>query len=244
MSSTGRSDVRDPMDHYRTPQWAARVMVAHLPPLAGKRICEPSAGAGAIVSALIEGGATPSLITAIEPNVARAASLAALGVNVVTSTLEAYVAANPEVRFDIIASNPPFSLAEPHIDIMCRMLAPRDPEIHVGWAPTVAALVRLPFLAEGQCRAKFRREHPHDRVELVRRPSFTAEALPFLTEDELRALALPAKRPKAWKGEWVPRDETIAEVRARLSRTDSCAYAIGYFGEGRGGRFITHEETE
>lgn len=225
MSSTGRSDVRDPDDFYATPAWTTRAIVPRLGELAGLRILEPSAGRGAIVRELIAAGADPDKIVAVEPHHGRAASIDGR-TRLAVATFEDF-ASRAKLHawsFDLVVMNPPFRRAEEHIRLACSLLNA------VG---TVAALVRLPFLSESQCRADFRATHPHDRLELVRRPSFTAEALPYLSGANLESLATVKRNGER---------ETIKEVRARLMRTDSCAYAWGLFGAGRGGRFWTHEE--
>jgi hypothetical protein len=193
MSSTGRSDVRQEDDFYETPAWAVRAVLPRLPPLGGRRILEPSAGRGAIVRVLVEAGAHPGDIVGVEIDSARAGSLLTIDKRIVACacSFETFASEYAVRGFDLIVMNPPFIHAEAHIRLARSLLA-------IGG--TVAALCRLAFLAEGMRRATFRRDHPHDRVELTRRPSFVG------------------------------------------GKTDSCAYAWGLFGEGRGGRFWTHEE--
>jgi len=168
VSSTGRGTERQDDDFYETPAWAVRAVLKHLPRLAGRRILEPSAGRGAIVRELIANGASPEMITAVEPNEERAEMVRARGVQAVARPFESY--GRPALgSFDLIIMNPPFSLAEQHIRLACEREWQGGPLHSQG---KVAALVRLAFLAEGKKRADFRLTRPHDRVELARRPAF------------------------------------------------------------------------
>lgn len=239
MSSTNRGGYRMADDFYATPTWAVDAVLRRLL-MPGLRILEPSAGRGAIVRALIAHGADPALITAVEPHESRHAALADLVPVTFNCGFEAF-ADNRDTRFDLVVMNPPFSLAESHIRLACSLLAPGG---------RVAALLRLAFLAEGQERADLRRLYPHDRLELVKRPSFTAEMLAWTTDAELLAMATDDDRAEAYKRAekkrakpMTPDQRLISVVRARLSQTDSCAYAWGIFGNGCGGRFWTHEES-
>lgn len=228
MSATNRSGKgRTVLDFYATPKAAVRALLPFLPPLPGLRILEPSAGRGAIVEALIEAGATPSLITAVELDPGRCAVIPD-GVVKVCADFGMWT---PPHAFDIVITNPPYTEAESHVRRAISMLTPGG---------TCAALLRLAFLAEGQCRAPFRKAHPHDRIELVERMSFTAESLSWLTEAELSDMRrdIPANPKRGI----VAHIETVDEVRARLRATDSTPNAWGLFGEGRGGRFWTVEE--
>ena len=236
MSSTGRKDVRDSEDFYASPKWVVQAVLPHLGPLKYKLIAELSAGRGAIVRELIAAGEDPDNIVAVEPTAARCIELRKLGVDVFEGTCEKFLETMQAnclnfAGFDLIPINPPFALAEGHIRIAHKLLAPSG---------TAAVLARTSFLASGQCRAKFRAEFPHDRVELVRRPSFTAELLDWMTDEELLTLVKETKDKKTK----AVRLETLGEVKARLKQTDSCDYSWGLFGPGRGGKFVTHEESE
>lgn len=251
MSATGRGAVRDPQDFYGTPRWAVDAVLPYVKAcgdLSEADILEPSAGRGAIVKALIDAGADPAKIVAVEPNPERCKVLAGLGVHVYEERFESFASSWIRAQrpvFDVSVMNPPFSEAETHIQLARTLTA---------GSGVVASLCRLAFFSEGQERASFRENHPHDRLELVKRPSFTAEALAYLDTSDLLAMARKKERAaakraaaKAAKKNRKPRpldDRVVALVRTRLRRTDSCAYAWGLFGDGRGGWFWTHEEDE
>ncbi len=242
MSSTNRGAERQEDDFYETPAWAVDAVLQRLgPPLAGKWILEPSAGRGAIVRGLLAYGASPYRLAACELDSARYHHLYNQHPEIGHSHGDFADYARTGARYDLIVMNPPFSLAEQHIRLACSLLAPGG---------TVAALVRLAFLAESQTRAGFRRDLPHDRLELVKRPSFTAEVLSWATDADLLAMVTDKDREKAdamaekkRAKHMTAEQRLLAVVRGRLQKTDSCAYAWGLFGEGRGGRFWTHEEA-
>ena len=238
MSSTNRGvEVREEDDFYETPPWAVEVILPHLGVKPGMRIVEPSAGRGSLVRALLAAGVLPRDIVAVECNQDRAKMVSDLGVETVCGFWGSDIVLEPPDR---IIMNPPYSFAEDHIRYACQVVKPGG---------MVVALVRLAFLAEGGCRASFRKDVPHSRLEMVKRPSFTAEILRWAKDEDLLRMARELKRPKKVAIEdWVPRLETVAEVRTRLKRTDSCAYAWAVFSKGEdgcmlpGGRFETIEE--
>jgi hypothetical protein len=165
---------------------------------------EPSAGRGAIVRELLRMGARD--VDVVEIDAARLGRLsvgpaAGLGLLLRGDFLR-LTADDFSSRFDLIVMNPPFGAAEAHVAHALTLLKPGG---------VCAALLRLAFCA-GAKRAPFRRAHPFDLYPLARRPSFTAESLSWMTEEDLRAQARTVG-PAAC--------ETLAEVRARLKGTDS-----------------------
>lgn len=80
--------------------------------------------------------------------------------------------------------------------------------------------------------------------------AFDLIMLAWTTDDDLLAMATDDDRAEAYKRAekkrakpMTPEQRLVSVVRARLSQTDSCAYAWGIFGHGCGGRFWTHEEA-
>lgn len=171
MSSTNRGSDRSTDDYYSSPSWGVDALLRRLPPLAGKRILEPSAGTGGIVRRLLAAGATK--IVAIEPDPDRAASIqhapevlvrmAERRPYVIATRLEAW--AHGAQRFDLVVMNPPFSLALEHVEKAISLLAPGG---------LCAALLRVAF-ACSQKRAPFRARHPFDMFLLAQRPGFATE---------------------------------------------------------------------
>lgn len=245
MSSTGRGAARAADDFYRTPAWTVDALLTVLGRIDGARILEPSAGDGAIVRRLIERGAEPYNVDAFELDHDRCMRVAGTGVRTweydfllwdgaaiggwprfTGGPIRPVNAAPKQVRFDLVVMNPPFSAAQAHVEHAIRFLASGG---------TCAALLRLSFACSKK-RAAFRAAHPFDLYPLAARPSFTAEALATMTNDDLKAVRKTVVRGKE---ELV---ESVDDVRARLRGTDSCDYAWFLFHSGRnGGRFSVLE---
>lgn len=216
MSSTNRGgSVRDPDDFFATPSWCTRALLPKLGRLDNHRILEPSAGRGDIARVLLNSGAWSTQMTLVERDVGRAALLEREGSGL-TIICDDFLRVSPEEidAVDLVVMNPPFAHAQAHIEHALRMLVKGG---------RCAVLLRLAFCT-GSKRAPFREAHPFDLYPLASRPSFTAEALKWMTEVDLQAIAKP--------------DETLDQVRKRMKGSDSADYAWLVFTDGGpGGRF-------
>lgn len=224
MSSAGRIIDRQPDDHYGTAGWVTRAILPRLGPLAGRRILEPQAGRGSIVRELLRAGATD--VVAVEKNDEHLRALCAPDLageqrdGSLCPVGGDFLLCRPEGLgglFDLAVMNPPFLTALEHLEHAISMLTPEG---------ECAALLRLAFQATPTRRA-FRAAHPFDVFPLESRPSFTGEALAWMTEEELLAAREKVKaKPKTKRKPRQPaRLETLDEVRARFRRTDSADYA-------------------
>jgi hypothetical protein len=215
MSSTGRGSERVADDFYETPGWVTRAIVPHLGPLEGRRILEPSAGRGAIVRELLRAGADNHKLVRVERDEARADALLHDAPAGAMQVVLGDFLSVPIGTFDVITMNPPFSAAQEHVEHALSLLAPGG---------RCAALLRLAWCT-GAKRAPFRKRYPFSMFPLASRPSFTAEALGWMTDDDLASLARTFM-PKATTKNPNPveRIETIVEVRSRLKGTDSADY--------------------
>lgn len=150
MSATGRGAVRRADDFYETPEWLTRALFRALGPREVSLILEPSAGAGA-VSRVVAKTFPAATIHEFDLHPRRRGILR-------RDTLS-YV---PKNRYDLIITNPPYSLAEE----FCRFgLAHRKPH------GIVAMLLRLNFLGS-QKRATWLRGNIPSIYVSPRRPSF------------------------------------------------------------------------
>lgn len=176
MSSTGRSDVRQRDDHYRTPDDVVDALlgVVHL---SDGPICDPGCGEGAILDRILgmttgeHGG--PDLF-GIEVDPARA-SVAGESHTVIQGdflTMEAKTLPDANA----VVMNPPFSLAREFVDASIRLVTSRDLTGRRVWEPGghVAGLLRLAFL-ESQKRREWWWRNPADVYVLPKRPSFTGD---------------------------------------------------------------------
>lgn len=151
MSATGRSKSRAPWDFYRTPDWLVEAIVPHLP--YATNVLDPACGDGAILRALqpyyytIGIDIAPELLQRCECD---------------EKHLDSAFATPGIDDVDLVVMNPPYKLAQEFV------------EYHVARYRTVAALLRLGFMA-GQARAEFLRTHPFDLYVSPRRPSFTGQ---------------------------------------------------------------------
>lgn len=151
MSATNRSAVRHPDDFYETPAWCVHRLLEAVE-LPFSRWLEPSAGAGAIRSA-VDAFVWRSLVTwtELDINPRRAGIIQ-----------EDFLSARFDRGFDVVIGNPPFRLAE---DFVRRA---------VGLAPVVAFLLRLNWLASAK-RADWLQKHTPSIYVLPNRPSFTGK---------------------------------------------------------------------
>lgn len=145
MSSTGRGLPRVENDFYPTPKWLTRAIV---PKITNRpdHIFEPACGKGAIVDVMAEAFPKAAIVERDLVN----------GFDFLT--------AEPLSRFDLIITNPPFSLAQEFIERA--MLWRRDE------SSLVVMLLRLNFLGS-QKRAEWWRSRPMPAVYVTpRRPPF------------------------------------------------------------------------
>lgn len=155
MSSTGRGgEQRDELDFYPTFSWVVRRFVEAMGPLPGGKWLEPAAGTGSIIRAL---GTEGREWWAAEINRAHGRFLRHLLPRqhvLFGNFLEA-----PVKKFDVIITNPPYSLAYEFIQKSLTL------------APLVIMLLRLNFLGSIKRRAWFHDNMP-DVYVLPNRPSF------------------------------------------------------------------------
>lgn len=159
MSSTNRAAVRRPADYYPTPPWCTALLLEELD-LPGGRWLEPCSGNGDIVRTVSSlrddvtwhtGDIRPEgRSVADHPKVARHAEGDFLSMT------------PPEVPYDVLLTNPPYSLAMEFVQHGLLM------------ADHVVMLLRLNFLASGR-RAAFMRAHTPSVYVLPNRPSFTGK---------------------------------------------------------------------
>jgi len=178
MSSTKRSDVRQPDDFYSTPAWCTRAILPVIITPSVRHVLDPAAGEGAIldeVKRMYHGAVGTS---GYETDHERALVCGAHGHGVgVADAL-----ASRRWVADAVVMNPPFALAS---EFVARAISE---------VPTVACVLRLGFLASMK-RATFWRDHPADVFVLPRRPSFTEHLHWTRVPDAKRCLRdLPGKR--------------------------------------------------
>ncbi len=153
MSATNRSQVRRADDAYYTPAWAVHRLLEKCE-LPGQRWFDPCAGDGAIIRATREYG---YLWTANEIDKDKANWLLSLCPNVSSSDFLLW--GSGPALYDVILTNPPYSLAGEFIVQSLR------------YARTVAMLLRLSFL-ESIERATFFHAHMPEVYVLPNRPTF------------------------------------------------------------------------
>ncbi|EFO31906.1 methyltransferase type 11 [Roseibium sp. TrichSKD4] len=119
-----------------TPSDVARRMVDYLGPAGDYATLEPSAGTGALVSALLASGHSKGEITAVERHHKLAAKVATLGVPVIEECFLGYAErVRGKVAFPRIVMNPPFSKVRRHIKAALTLLdagGHREPANLVG----------------------------------------------------------------------------------------------------------------
>ena len=106
-----------------TPPAVAMRMCAYLDPRPNLPTLEPSAGTGALVSALIDHGVSPRSITAVEREHKLATRLESVGV--VHDCFLDYAATYQAQPFERVIMNPPFSKAKHHV-VAARSLLSKD----------------------------------------------------------------------------------------------------------------------
>lgn len=160
MSSTGRSDVREVDDFYRTPTWCVDALLEHLYVPKGSLILDPCCGDGAILQAVQTHG-----FTAVGYEL-HAGRLQASQQICEARQRDAIHDSTPweARRFGALITNPPYSDAAPFV----------ERALHEGFAKgasAVAMLLRLGFAASAK-RAALHDAHPSRMYVLSSRPSF------------------------------------------------------------------------
>lgn len=163
MSAANRGGERRAYDFYATPPETIRAFLNSYEGIASSdRILEPSAGNGAIIRALREHGYT-NRIDAVELRADERPALESLADNV---TIGSFFDYDPEVGYDVIIGNPPFSLALEFISKSLELLNPGGALIF---------LLRTSFL-ESTKRFEWWQQHPLSGLyTLHKRPSFTGK---------------------------------------------------------------------
>lgn len=227
MSSTNRGAQRLADDFYETPAWAVRALLRELGPISPSRILEPCAGRGAIVRVVHELWPGSSILAnEVDESRARTCAQTMHGSLYSECYNEDFLARADWGTFDLIPTNPPFSLAVPFVEKARKH------------AREVAMLLRVNFVASME-RADFWEKNPADLLVLPKRPSFC------------KSLKCGAKPKCSWK-ETVYLDTPTPEKcpgcggKVDVCTTDSCEYAWCLWGPGRGGRWkrLTIEERE
>lgn len=154
MSSTNRGGARIDHDFYATPAWCVHRLL-EVCPLPGGHWLEPAAGEGAIVEAINEVRHDVKW-WANEPHQA----LVLKGRDCATVTDLDFRAITLAHTWDVIATNPPFALAQEFVE-HALSLRPRF----------VVMLLRLNFLG-GSARGAWLRDNTPDVYVLPNRPSF------------------------------------------------------------------------
>jgi len=146
MSSTGRGLARIANDYYPTPKWLVQAIISRL--AVPHSILEPACGDGVIVDVLKESFPLATICAS----------------DIVTG--DDFLKTVPNPTFDLIITNPPFSLAQQFVDRA--MLWRRNEESQV------AMLLRLNFLGARK-RAAWWRSRPMPAVYVSpRRPRVLA----------------------------------------------------------------------
>jgi len=173
MSATGRSDVRRADDFYATPAFCTRAILPRLSPFS--TALDPCAGEGAILKVLDDSVLKKrwSKYWGIELDHKRAMQCRQVAngcthADALTCPNHWWLDVNEP--FDLIITNPPFSLAQEFIE---KALA--------SGAKEIAFLLRLNFLGS-QKRAAFWKKHPCEIYVLPKRPSFTENGKTDATE--------------------------------------------------------------
>lgn len=200
MSSTGRSDIRQTDDFYRTPTWLVHAILRECSLEDGSIVLDPCCGDGAILDAVRE--RYPKIVTrGIELSPERANACAKKGHRVTAANALSLDCSWPPA--DVIIQNTPYRESQEFLDRAIRH------------SPTVVSLHRLGFLAS-QKRAPFWRSTHADVYITPTRPSFSASVKCTAACGFKRVYDLNATIPNS-----------CPNCRSRLSvtRSDSCDYA-------------------
>jgi hypothetical protein len=211
MSAANRGAVRDPDDFYVTPAWTTRSILRAIAPRLSPEWCapilEPSAGNGAIVDELRAFGFPSECVEAIEIDPKRADASGAKCADFLT--------VEPDPRFELVITNPPFSLALQFAKHAIQFLRPGG---------TLALLTRINWLASEE-RSEWMRDNTPSVYVLPKRPPFAAsvKCVGVPTSKLLsgcgyrETLAIDAPRPK--------RCPKCGDGKIRTTTTDATEYA-------------------
>lgn len=169
MSSTKRGTKRNTFDTYLTPPWIVRrLLEVYTPP--GLHWFDPCAGEGAIIRTVQQGVPNVRWTANEIRSTCHPKLLSVLPeAQVVTGDFLQFESKHfyplllPELRFDVILTNPPFLYAQEFIELSCQ------------WAKTVAMLLRLNFLGSLK-RNAWLKEHTPDIYVIPDRPSFDGDS--------------------------------------------------------------------
>jgi len=169
MSATNRGALRATNDFYATPTWLTEAIIPELKQRlpAKPNILEPAVGQGAMIDVL--DAAFPDA-TLLGLDIADVPVKHTERFSIFDNT--DFLASEPSPEFDLIATNPPFTLAQEFIE---KALAFRRPRTDLNNREgLVVMLLRLNFL-EGQRRAAWLRDLRPSVYISPRRPSFTSD---------------------------------------------------------------------
>lgn len=162
MSATGRPNVREKDDYYRTPKWCVQAILKHLPLLDGKRVLDPGCGDGGIMHSL----PASAEVVGVEIDAERASkAMCDIPSNHIVFCDDFFawstLAPKPSgTRFDLAIGNPPYGLA---LEFVQQSMLTCD---------VTVMLMRINWLAS-QRRAEWMRKNTPSVYVLPKRPSFT-----------------------------------------------------------------------
>jgi hypothetical protein len=239
MSSTGRAGVRQTDDFYRTPVECVNAMAGVLADLDVKLdagICDPCGGDGAIVHRLYDLGYRSLSAVEIEESRANKIDRQRCG-DVVVADFLTLRSEHLSPAIGAFVTNPPFSIAQ-EVAEQCFRLRPTTP---------VILLLRVNFTA-GKKRKSFFKANPCDLDVFASRPSFmevitwqvSVKAIkkgktawikvngPFNNEHDARL---------AWQERKLETPDGEFKVQRKVTKGDSCEYALFSWYEGCEGRW-------
>ncbi len=152
VSATGRGVDREKDDFYPTPDWLIDAILPHVIRWPCGKILEPACGDGAIVKRIkhFYGDMDITSMDITRRNF--------------PCIEQDFLTAEPDPNFDIIITNPPYSLAQEFVTAALKWRR--------HYTSKVVMLFRLNFV-EGQKRSKWMKENLPDRILVTpRRPSF------------------------------------------------------------------------
>jgi len=160
MSAAGRGAARQAYDFYATPIESVYSFLDNFEGISlSDRILEPSAGNGNIIRALRARGFT-NQINAVEIRSEEREHLEDIADEVVLGDFLSY---EPDLSYDVIIGNPPYSLAQEFVDKALDLLAPGG---------LLIFLLRTAFL-ESEKRFNWWQDHPLSGLyTLHKRPKF------------------------------------------------------------------------